>query len=137
VTLPALFFGAFFAATLLPFSSEVMLLAALATGEIPAGVLIATAAVGNTLGSVVNWVLGRYLYHWRERRWFPFRAAQIEAAARRFNAYGRWSLLFAFLPVVGDPLTLVAGLLRVPFWPFLLLVAAGKTARYAALGFLA
>ena len=131
MTLISLFIGAFLAATLLPFSSEVMLLASLTAGHIPVVILVGVAASGNILGSVVNWLLGRYLLHWRAHRWFPFSEQQIENASKRFNRYGLWSLLFAFLPVIGDPLTFIAGVLRVSFWPFLLLVGIGKTARYA------
>lgn len=133
MTMVSLFVGAFLAATLLPFSSEVMLVAALAAGEIPSWLLVATAAAGNILGATVNWALGRFLLTWQDRRWFPFTPAQIAKASQRFSRYGSWSLLFAFLPVVGDPLTFAAGVLKVPFWRFAILVSIGKTARYAAL----
>ena len=72
------------------------------------------ASVGNTLGSVVNWVLGRGIAHWRDRKWFPLTPAQYETASRYFARYGLWSFLFAWLPFIGDPLTVVAGALRVP-----------------------
>jgi membrane protein YqaA with SNARE-associated domain len=133
MTLGSLFLGAFLAATLLPFSSEVMLVAALVAGEIPPALLVAAAAAGNILGSLVNWTLGRFLLNWQHRRWFPFSPAQIDKASHRFSRYGSWSLLFAFLPVVGDPLTFVAGMLKVPLWRFTLLVSIGKIARYTAL----
>lgn len=132
-TLVSLFVGAFLAATLLPFSSEVMLVAALVAGDLPAPLLVATAAAGNILGSTVNWALGRFLLTWQDRRWFPFSPQQIETASRRFARYGSWTLLFAFVPVIGDPLTFAAGVLKVPFWRFLVLVSIGKTARYVAL----
>ena len=93
--------------------------------------LLAVASVGNTLGSVVNWLVGRFLLRWRERRWFPIGAAALERATAWFARFGVWSLLLAWLPIVGDPLTLVAGVLRVNFWLFVALVALGKTARYA------
>lgn len=128
---PALFLAATLAATLLPLSSEVLLGAMLASGRFDANLLLCVAIAGNTLGSVINWCLGRYLLHFRERRWFPLSAQQLDRAERAFRRYGLASLLFAWLPVVGDPLTLVAGVLRVRFWLFLLLVALGKTARYA------
>ncbi|SDU12721.1 YqaA family protein [Stappia sp. ES.058] len=133
ILMGSLFLGAFLAATLLPFSSEVMLIAALAAGDFPPSVVVATATAGNILGSALNWLVGRFLLSWQEHRWFPFTPAQIESASVRFSRYGSWSLLFAFLPVVGDPLTFAAGLLKVPFWRFLILVSIGKTARYAAL----
>ncbi len=92
--------------------------------------LIATS--GNTLGSCVNWVLGRYLLQFRDRRWFPFSARQMQRASGWYNRYGLWSLFFAWVPLVGDPLTFAAGVLKVRFWAFLLLVGAGKATRYAA-----
>jgi membrane protein YqaA with SNARE-associated domain len=133
MTLGSLFLGAFLAATLLPFSSEVMLVAALVADEISPALLVAAAAAGNILGSLVNWTLGRFLLTWQHRRWFPFSPAQIARASDRFSRYGSWSLLFAFLPVVGDPLTFVAGMLKVPFWRFTVLVSIGKIARYVVL----
>ncbi|MDP2285974.1 MAG: VTT domain-containing protein, partial [Pseudohongiella sp.] len=72
-----------------------------------------------------------------DKPWFPVTAQQLSRAQAQFNRYGVWSLLLAWLPVVGDPLTFVAGALRVQFWLFLLLVAIGKSLRYAVLIFLA
>ncbi len=87
-------------------------------------------APGNTAGAVVNWLLGRFLSQFSERRWYPLTQAQQQRASAWFQRLGLWSLLFAWLPVVGDPLTVVAGVLRVRFLPFLVLVAVGKTGRY-------
>ena len=133
-TLVGLFLGAFLAATILPFSSEIMLVAALQAGEAPVWLLVSVAAAGNILGAVVNWWLGGALLYWQDRRWFPFSPKAIERASEQFRRYGQWSLLFAFVPFIGDPLTLVAGLLRMKFWPFLVLVSIGKTARYVFIG---
>ena len=91
------------------------------------------AIIGNTAGSVFNWWLGRYARHFETRRWFPFTPADIEKASARFARFGAASLLLAWLPLIGDPLTFVAGLLRVPFSVFLPLVAIGKAARYVVL----
>ena len=124
-----LFASAFLAATVLPFYSEIYLLKLLADGE-PWGLLWVVATAGNTLGSVVNWLLGLYLLHFRDRRWFYFNDRQIEKGQNWFNRYGVWSLLFAWLPMGGDALTLIAGIMRVPFWHFLLLVGIGKGLRY-------
>lgn len=131
-TLAALFFGAFLAATFLPFSSEVLLAAALAEGMHAPWLLVAVASLANTAGAALNWALGRFLLHWQDRRWFPVSPAALARASARFNRYGAWSLLMAWVPVIGDPLTLAAGVLRVPLPLFLVLVGAGKTARYAA-----
>jgi membrane protein YqaA with SNARE-associated domain len=133
-TLLSLFLGALLAATILPFSSELMLAAAVKAGAVPVPWLIAAATLGNVAGATVNWGLGRYARHWVGRRWFPVSAAQIDRAAQRFNRYGTWSLFFAFLPVVGDPLTVAAGMLQVPLPRFLILVTLGKAARYAFIG---
>lgn len=125
--------SAFGAATLLPFSSEVVLAAQIKSGLAAPGALLAIATVGNVAGSVFNWWLGRHARRFEDRRWFPFSPATIEAAGARFRHWGLWSLLFAWLPVIGDPLTFVAGVLRVPFHWFLPLVAIGKGGRYAIL----
>lgn len=126
-----LFASAFLAATVLPFYSEVVLFAMIRAGE-PAGLLLAVAAVGNTLGSVVNWLLGRYLLHFQHKKWFYFKPQQIEKMQAWFQRYGVWSLLFAWMPIGGDPLTLVAGIMRINLWVFIALVGIGKTMRYVA-----
>jgi len=124
-----LFSSAFLAATILPFYSEAFLFTLLHQGY-PALPLVAVATLGNTLGAVVNWGLGRYLLHFRHKRWFYFRDAEIERAQRWFQRYGVWSLLLAWLPIGGDVLTLIGGIMRVRFGLFVLLVGAGKAARY-------
>ncbi len=126
-----LFGAAFLAATILPFSSELILFALLREGRDPAA-LVAVATIGNTLGSVVNWYLGRYLLRFRDRRWFYFSRDQIEKAQAWFQRYGFWSLLLAWLPIGGDALTLIAGIMKVRLWLFLLLVATGKGLRYVS-----
>lgn len=124
-----LFGSAFLAATILPFYSEVVLFAQLRAGGDPVA-LVTIATLGNTLGAVVNWILGRYLLHFQDRRWFYFSSQQIEKAQAWFQRYGFWCLLMAWLPVGGDALTLIAGIMRVRLWLFLILVGAGKAARY-------
>lgn len=124
-----LFSSAFLSATLLPGTSEVYLFALLKQGGDP-WLLVLVATLGNTLGAVVNWLLGLYLLHFQQRRWFYFSPQQIERAQRWFQRYGFWSLLLAWLPVVGDGLTLIAGVMKVRLWVFLPLVAMGKGLRY-------
>jgi len=133
----ALALGAFLAATLLPMSSEAMLAALVAAGKHDPTTLFAVALVANTAGSCVNWWLGRFLLHWQDRRWFPVKRAALERAQAWFHRWGEWSLLFAWLPFVGDPLTVAAGVMRVEFWRFTLLTGIGKAARYAAVVWLA
>ncbi len=128
----SLFASAFLAATFLPLSSEVLLLALLREGFSPL-LLVTVASIGNTAGAIVNWLLGHYLLRFQERRWFYFTPRQIERAEHWFHRYGLWSLLFTWVPLIGDGLTLIGGVLRVPFWKFVLLVGIGKTARYLAL----
>jgi membrane protein YqaA with SNARE-associated domain len=128
-----LFTSALLAATILPASSEVVLATLLASGAYDPSLLFITAVAGNTAGALINWTLGRFLLHFQDRRWFPLTPARYERACAWFKRYGIWSLLFSWLPVFGDPLTVVAGALRVGFWRFLILVAAGKAARYAAI----
>lgn len=126
----ALFGSAFAAATVLPGLSELGLAGLIGTGEYPVFWLVAIASIANTSGSVVNWLLGRGIERFRERRWFPASPAQIERASQWYHQFGRWSLLLSWMPVIGDPLTVVAGVLREPLPSFLLLVAIAKTARY-------
>ena len=130
-----LFGSAFLAATILPFYSEVVLFALLREGGDPVALTI-TATLGNTLGALVNWVLGRYLLHFQDRRWFYFKRAQVEKAQRWFQRYGFWSLLLAWAPVGGDALTLIAGIMKVRLWLFLLLVGTGKALRYISVVYL-
>jgi membrane protein YqaA with SNARE-associated domain len=130
-----LFGSAFLAATVLPFYSEVVLFALLRQGGEPVE-LVAVATLGNTLGAVVNWLLGRYLLLFQDRRWFYFKPHQIEKAQRWFQRYGFWSLLMAWLPVGGDALTFIAGIMKVRLWLFLLLVGTGKALRYVSVVFI-
>jgi membrane protein YqaA with SNARE-associated domain len=132
----SLMFTGFLAATLIPASSEALLLVLFQQGYTP-WLLWLAATIGNTLGSCVNWFLGREIVRFRDRRWFPVSLQQLQKAQALFNRYGTWSLLLAWLPVVGDPLTLVAGVLRVRFVLFLMLVATGKGLRYAVVIYMA
>lgn len=128
----SLFCSGLLAATLFPASSEILLLALLQQGYNPLWLFVAATA-GNTLGSCINWYLGLKLLKFQHKRWFPVSAAALSRAQQQFQRFGSWSLLFAWLPVVGDPLTLVAGVLKVRFKVFVLLVLVGKAARYAIL----
>ena len=130
-----LFVTAFLAATILPFYSEVVLFALLRAGGDPF-TLVVIATAGNTLGAVVNWIMGRYLLHFQDRRWFYFRREQIEAAQRWYGRYGFWSLLLAWLPIGGDALTFIAGIMKVRLSVFLVLVGTGKAARYTSIVYL-
>ena len=131
-SITAVFLSAFLAATILPFSSEIVLSAVYGAMDGDAVTLLLVASTGNVLGALFNWALGRYLLHWQDRKWFPFKVDQLQRAEVWFQRYGVWTLLMAWVPVVGDPLTFVAGLLRINVWLFLILVTIGKTGRYMA-----
>lgn len=128
-----LFLSALIAATILPMQSEAVLAGLLLSDNHVAVVLLVVATVGNVLGSVFNWLLGRYLLRFRDRRWFPSNDTQLARAQKWYRQYGRWSLLGSWLPVVGDPLTVVAGVMREPLVPFVLLVTVAKGTRYLVL----
>lgn len=127
-----LFVAALIAATLFPGQSEAVLIGLLLADHSP-WLLLAVASVGNILGSVCNWGLGRGIERFRDRRWFPARPAALQRAQRWYAKYGKWSLLLSWAPVIGDPLTIVAGIMREPFPVFLLLVAVAKIGRYVVI----
>ena len=126
----SLFSISFLAATVLPFSSELTLAGLISSSNYDNLLLLVVASFGNVLGSVFNWSLGFYSRNLSTKKWFPFKETQIERSSKWFSKFGKWSLLFAWLPIVGDPLTFVAGLLRVRFLDFIILVAIGKVSRY-------
>ncbi len=127
-----LFAASFLAATLLPLSSEVVLGLLLMQGLDPV-TLVLVASLGNLLGALLNYVVGRggavFL-----RRWIEPDAERNHRALALYKRYGTISLLFAWVPIIGDPLTVVAGILKVDLRLFLFLVGTGKLARYAAVG---
>lgn len=128
-----LLLSAFGAATLLPLQSEALLVGLLLGGQHAIWALFAVATLGNVLGAWVNWLLGRSIEHYRNRRWFPVSPPRLLQAQRWYARYGRWSLLLSWLPLVGDPLTLVAGVMRERLWIFLAIVTLAKAGRYAVL----
>ncbi len=128
-----LFLAALGAATLLPLQSEAVLVGLLLSEAYPLWALLAVASAGNVLGALINWVLGRYLEHFRGRRWFPLSERQLERTQGWYAHYGYWSLLLSWMPFIGDPLTLAAGIMREPLWRFLLIVSLAKSGRYAVL----
>jgi membrane protein YqaA with SNARE-associated domain len=130
--LAGLFILSFSAATLLPGGSEAALLGMAALSAHSLTTLLIVASVGNTLGSVLNYALGRLALHYRERKWFPISAPELAKAQRWFERWGQWSVLLAWAPVIGDPLTFAAGVMRMHFGHFIVLVAISKTVRYMA-----
>lgn len=135
-----LFFSAFGAATLLPLQSEAVLVGLLLQNKYSIFGLIAFASVGNILGSCVNWYFGIKIEQFKDRKWFPISAVKMAKAEVIYQKYGYWSLLLSWVPIIGDPITLVAGLLKENFYRFLLMVSIAKIGRYifiyfAVLGF--
>ncbi|MCQ3000290.1 DedA family protein [Pseudomonas syringae] len=128
-----LFLAAFGAATLLPMQSEAVLVGMLLSGHYTVATLLLVATLGNVLGSLLNWILGRSVERFRHKRWFPVSEAKLEKAQRFYLRYGRWSLLLSWVPIIGDPLTMVAGVMREPLWSFLLIVTFAKGVRYLLL----
>lgn len=119
-----LFIAAFVSATILPGNSEIVLLAVLA--KFPAlfweSILVAT--IGNTLGGMTSYAVGRIL------------PASVERTALAWlTRHGEWVLLLSWVPVIGDALCVAAGWLRIDPWRVLLMLALGKCARYLALAF--
>lgn len=128
-----LFAAAFLAATIVPAQSESVLVALLATGTLPAWSLVAVASVGNVLGSILNWWLGGQVERFKSRRWFPVSEEALAKAQASYAKWGRWSLLLSWVPIIGDPITVAAGVMRERLAVFAALVGIAKTARYVAL----
>lgn len=128
--LAGLFMLAFSAATLLPGGSEAALLGMSALSDHATLTLLIVASIGNTLGSVLNYGLGRHALQYQGRKWFPVSGDELVKAQSWFNHWGQWSLLLAWAPIIGDPLTFAAGMMRMHFAHFLILVAISKTTRY-------
>ena len=118
------------AATILPLSSEIVLTTMLLTNLFEKNILLIVASFGNILGSIFNWYLGKKITIFQDRKWFPVSPEQLNKSQKYFQKYGFWSLLLAWVPIIGDPLTLLAGVLNVRFSIFLLLVSISKISRY-------
>jgi len=131
-----MFVAAFLAATLLPLSSEVVLSILLVNGLSPIA-LVSIATLGNVLGSLTNYGLGYWASLAYIKKWLKMSEEEFVRAERRFKKYGLFSLCFAWVPIVGDPITIVAGILRIRLLWFVLLVTAGKLIRYIVISYLA
>ena len=120
----------FLAATILPFSSEIVLTTMYLSNLFETYFLLIFASLGNILGSITNWYLGKKITIFQNRKWFPVSPDQLDRSQKYFQKYGLWSLLLAWVPIIGDPLTLLAGVLNVRFSLFLILVSISKISRY-------
>lgn len=132
----SLFTLSFLVATIVPFGSEAYLSSLIISNKYNVILLLLVASLGNVLGSIFNWICGYYATFFMKKKWFPINQKQIDKASFFFSKYGKWSLLLGWVPFIGDPITFVAGTLRFPFLPFLLLVSIGKIGRYIVVYFL-
>ncbi|MFW9269246.1 YqaA family protein [Pseudomonas sp. NR3] len=128
-----LFLAAFGAATLLPLQSEALLIGLVLSERQAVWLLLGVATSGNVLGSLVNWWLGTRVEQFKDRRWFPVSPSHLDKARQHYQRYGYWSLLLSWVPIIGDPLTLVAGVMGEPWRRFLLMVTLAKGLRYGVL----
>ena len=117
-------------ATIIPFGSEAYFITLLSLGKYNNLLLLIFASLGNILGSIFNWLCGYYANYFIKKQWFPINNTMIDKGNKIFNKYGKWSLLLSWVPFIGDPITFVAGTLRYPIVPFLILVSIGKVGRY-------
>lgn len=128
----SLFLVSLLASTLVPMGSEWLLVMMLASGYPPLPAVV-TAGAGNYLGAVTTWLVGIYGGRWLIEKVFRISAEQQERSRNYYKRYGTFTLFFSWVPIIGDPICLVGGLMRINFWTFSALVASGKLLRYAAI----
>lgn len=127
-----MFLSAFLAGTILPFSSEAILLACVGLGLDPVWSTLATTA-GNALGGVTCYWIGHLgKMEWIEK-YFKVNQKQLDKAARFIHGKGAWMALFSFLPVIGDAILIALGLMRANVWIVSISMTIGKLGRYAVL----
>jgi membrane protein YqaA with SNARE-associated domain len=126
-----LFLASLAEATIVPMRSEVVLVGLLLAEQAPWPELLVVASLGNTLGASINWWLGRFIARFENRRWFPAKRSTIARAERWYHRWGRWTLLLSWMPVLGDVLTIAAGVLRESLPVLMLIVGTVKAVRYA------
>ena len=125
-----LFTSSFASSTILPGHSEITLTALITQKKYEIFYLVFFASLGNISGSVLNWYLGLYFLKFKNKKWFPFKENHINKVSKSFLKYGKWSLLLSWVPFIGDALTLVAGIFRVPLHQFIIIVSVAKIGRY-------
>ena len=126
----SLFISSFLSSTILPGHSEITLTTLILLEKYSQFLLISFASIGNVLGSVINWYLGFYITKFVNKSWFPFKKKQLDKASLWYLKYGKWSLFLSWVPIIGDPLTIVAGIFRVPLVIFITIVSISKVLRY-------
>ena len=133
----SLFISSFLSSTILPGHSEIILTTLILLEKYSQFLLIFFASLGNILGSIVNWFLGLYITKFINKSWFPFSKKQLDKASSWYLKYGKWSLFLCWVPIIGDPLTIVAGIFRVPLIIFIIIVSISKVLRYIFVGYIA
>jgi membrane protein YqaA with SNARE-associated domain len=128
-----LFAASFLAATVIPAQSEAVLVGLYTLDHHPAALLVTVATFGNVLGACTNWVLGAYLMQFKDRPWFPIKGPALGRAEHTYRRWGAFTLLLSWVPIIGDPLTMIAGVFRTKLPLFVVMVTAGKLARYVAI----
>ncbi|MEG6442381.1 YqaA family protein [Enterobacter roggenkampii] len=123
LSLASLFASSFLSATLLPGNSEVVLVAMLLSGVSQPWLLVVIATMGNSLGGLINVILGRFFPLREKSRW-------QEKAVGWLKRYGAATLLLSWMPVIGDLLCLLAGWMRISWGPVLFFLCLGKALRY-------
>jgi membrane protein YqaA with SNARE-associated domain len=126
----SLFAAAFISATILPGGSEAVLVATIALGSVDWVTLVAVATLGNTLGSATNWMIGRFFAQYKDHPRFPLSPEKYEKYAGWYAKWGVWTLAMSWVPLIGDALTIVSGLMRAPFWLAMIIIALAKGTRY-------
>ena len=132
-----LFISSFLSATILPGHSEITLTTLIFLEKYSQFLLIFFASLGNILGSIVNWYLGIYITQFEDKNWFPFKKKQLDKASSWYLKYGKWSLFLSWVPIIGDPITIVAGIFRIHLIIFLTIVSISKVLRYIFVGYIA
>ena len=133
----SLFISSFLSSTILPGHSEITLTTLFLLEKYSQFLLIFFASLGNILGSIVNWFLGLYITKFINKSWFPFSQKQLDKASSWYLKHGKWSLFLCWVPIIGDPLTIVAGMFRVPLIIFIIIVSISKVLRYVFVGYIA
>ena len=133
----SLFISSFVSSTILPGHSEITLTTFILLEKFSQFLLILFASLGNILGSIVNWYLGFYITKFVKKDWFPFQKKQLDKASSWYLKYGKWSLFLCWVPIIGDPLTIVAGMFRVSLIIFIIIVSISKALRYIFVGYIA
>ena len=133
----SLFISSFLSSTILPGHSEITLTTFILLEKYSQFLLIFFASLGNILGSIINWFMGLYITRFVNSNWFPYQKKQLDKVSSWYLKYGKWSLFLCWVPIIGDPLTIVAGMFRVSFFIFITIVSISKILRYIFVGYIA